>query len=139
VPFLGERLRPVPHVSPERLARLVADLDADDLAARQKAARELEGLDEMAVPALRKAQAERPPLEMRRRIEALLEKLEAPMPPSGRLRVIRAARVLEQAGTPEARRVLEALARGAPEAPLTREAKASLERLGRLHPRPRPG
>jgi hypothetical protein len=85
-------------------------------------------LDQVAVPALRKALEGQPTLELRRRAREVLDRLEAPLPPPRQLRHIRAALVLAQAGTPEARRLLEALAAGAPEARLTREAKASLGR-----------
>ena len=42
VPLLRDRLRPVPAAMEERLARLIADLNADDFKVRQQAYRELE-------------------------------------------------------------------------------------------------
>jgi hypothetical protein len=127
-PFLEERLRPVQAVSRQRLARLIADLDADEYAVREKATRDVEALDDLAVPALAEAMRGRPGLEVRRRVEGLLERMARGGSPA-RLRQIRAVAVLEQIGTPEARQVLQALAKGTPEARLTREAGASLERL----------
>ncbi len=129
VPFLAGRLRPVAAPSAGRVERLVADLDSRQFAARQRTARELEELQEVAEPALRKALAGAASLEYRRRVERLLEALHAPVPPPERLRQLRALEVLEAVNTPEARRLLEGLANGAPTARLTREARASLDRL----------
>ncbi|MBI1913622.1 MAG: hypothetical protein HYS12_02535 [Planctomycetes bacterium] len=72
-----------------------------------------------------------PALEMRRRLEQLIDKQERQHWSSSpdRLRTGRALEVLERAGTPEARRVLEVLATGAPGAWLTQDAQASLTRL----------
>ena len=68
-------------------------------------------------------------LELRRRIENLLDKLSPASPET--LRLLRALEVLENVRTPEARKVLQKLASGVPGARLTREAKAALTRLGR--------
>lgn len=132
VPYLSQRLRPVPAVAEKRLARLIADLDGDEFAVREKASAELEKLGEPARHTLRQALAARPTLEMRRRLEKLIDKLERERwsPTGHRLRAWRALEVLERAGTSEAKRLLAALAGGAPEARLTREAQAVLERLG---------
>jgi WD40 repeat protein len=133
VPFLHERLKPVPPLTAadrERLARLLADLDSDRFEVRQRAATELETLGEMAAPVLRKALTS-PSAEVRRKVAALLAKVDSPSPTPEQLRVLRAVEALEHAGTPEARRLLEALSRGAEGARLTREARLALERLGR--------
>jgi WD40 repeat protein len=130
VALLRQRLRPVAAPDPARLARLLGDLDNDRMAVRVQATRELEGLAELAVPALRRALADKPSLEVRRRIEQILtESEEKPIPNPEALRALRAVEVLEHSGNPEARQVLESLAQGAPEARLTQEAKASLGRL----------
>jgi RNA polymerase sigma factor (sigma-70 family) len=129
VALLRRRLRPAEPPDAARLSRLVAALDAERFAERERAARELEAAGEVAAPALRKALGAGPAPEARRRIEGLLENCTGPTP--ARLLALRATAVLEHAGTPEARALLEALARGAPGAMLTREAKASLDRLAR--------
>jgi RNA polymerase sigma factor (sigma-70 family) len=126
--FLAGRVRPVTRVEPRRLARLIAELDSDEFAARSRASEELERLGELAGAALHKALAARPGPEARRRLERLVKKLGGPVT-SDALRTLRAVEALEKLGTPEARRVLAALAGGAPEARLTREANAALERL----------
>jgi RNA polymerase sigma factor (sigma-70 family) len=128
--LLRERVRPVPGVSPQRLARLIADLDSDHFPVRQQATRELEGLADVAKPALLQARQAGLSLEVRRQAERLLEKLVVAQSPE-RLRQYRAIEVMEGMATPAARRLLEELAGGAPGALLTREAKASLERLAR--------
>jgi hypothetical protein len=70
-------------------------------------------------------------LEVRRRIELLLEKHDRATLAPERVREVRALEILEQVGTPEARELLEKLTKGASEARLTREAKASVERLAK--------
>lgn len=129
VPFLRKHLRPAPAVEPSRLSHLLADLDSDQFAVRDKATRELEALGELAEAAIRKLLSGKPSLEARRRGEQLLEKLRGPLPAGERLRSLRATEVLEHAGTEQARRLLARLADGAMEARLTREAKGALQRL----------
>lgn len=126
VPFLGRRLRPAVAVDPKVTARLIADLGGNRFAVREKAAQELEQLAEAAHPALRAVLAGSPALEVRRRVERLLEHPCAlPVP------VLRSLEILEHAGTPEARDLLRRLADGLPDASLTKEARASLARLSR--------
>ncbi|HJT78135.1 MAG TPA: WD40 repeat domain-containing protein, partial [Gemmataceae bacterium] len=135
VPLLNEKLRPAIAPEPKRLTRLVAELDNDDFGVRERATRELEGVTELAAPALHAALEKNPSAELRRRAERLLERLTET--PRDQWPALRAIEVLERAGTPQARHVLEGLAEGAPKARLTREAKASLERLAR-RPAPAP-
>jgi hypothetical protein len=135
VALLREHLRPAGAASSERLARLVADLDSTRFEARQQAAQELEALEEVAEPALRRAREAGPSLEVRRRAGQILDKLPLAASPE-RLRQLRAIEVLEALGTADARRLLEELSGGAPEALRTREARASLERLARRLPAP---
>jgi dipeptidyl aminopeptidase/acylaminoacyl peptidase len=128
VPLLQERLKPAMPADSKRLAQLIADLDNNDFATRQKATEELERLGDLAGAALEKALADKSALEMRTRIESLLEKVDR-IPPPEILRSLRALESLEHAGTPEGRQLLETLAKGAEGARLTREAQASLRRL----------
>jgi hypothetical protein len=132
VAFLGHRLPPIPSADARQIARLIADLESEEFAVREKASRELEKLHEVAEPALREALAGRPGPEAHRRVRELLDQL-APSS-GGRLRELRAVAVLESLSTPEARALLRALANGAPEALLTQAAKASLLRLDRRIP-----
>jgi WD40 repeat protein len=128
---LAKRLSPVPTVDPKLLARLVADLNANEFAARESSEKELEKLGELAAPVCRKAMESKPSAEMSRHLTTLIEKqtkAELNLPPD-RLRALRAVEVLELIGTKDAREVLAQFARGAEDASMTREAKASLERL----------
>jgi len=139
VSFVKTRLRPVAvHATPEAVARLIADLDADDFPVRDKAQKELEQLGDECEPALRQALAKQLSLETRRSLQRLLSQLEAARkePVGEVLRGVRAVEVLEQIGTPEARQVIEALTRdmswsrrGTPSSRLTEEAHATLARL----------
>ncbi len=130
VPLLGRRLTPAPKVDPGRVKKLIAQLDDDRFAERDRAAKELAALDELALPALRAAAEATTSLEHRRLVDKLLKRPSLVSSPEV-LRSLRAIEALERVGTPEAQRVLASLTRGAPEARLTREAKAAVERLGK--------
>ncbi len=128
VAFLADRLRPVPAVTAKDLARLVADLDSEQFAAREAASRELEKLGPQAEQALRQAVAGRPSAELRRRVKPLLAD-PGQVRSTETARRLRAIGALEAIGSNEARRVLKSLSTGAPAAFETRAARAALERL----------
>jgi WD40 repeat protein len=130
VPLLAAAVRPAEPPEPQRLARLIADLDGERFAARERATAELAKLGDAAGPALQQLLDGKPTPEARRRAEQLLTDLKTNTAPA-RLRGLRAVEVLEAVGTPEARRELGRLAGGAPGARLTREARAALDRLER--------
>src|SRR5439155_26446959 len=96
VTFLGERVKPAPAAEARRVAALVADLGSEQFKVRDRAVRELEKLGEVAAPALQKAYAGELPLEVKRRLEVLLEKLSNW--PAETLRQVRAVEVLEHIG-----------------------------------------
>src|SRR5262249_43246263 len=73
-PYLGERVKPVPVADRQLLARLIAELGNDRFAVREYAATELDKLGEAAVAAYRELLESGPSLEVRRRVERLLEK-----------------------------------------------------------------
>jgi hypothetical protein len=125
--LVKDRLPPVVAADPRRVAALIADLDNDAFAVRQKATQALEKLGSSAEGGLRRALAARPSPEATLRLRRLLDRLEG----TDRLRVQRGVEVLERIGTREARQVLEAMARGMPESRLTSEAKAALARLAK--------
>jgi WD40 repeat protein len=129
VPFLRGRLAPA-KIDSARIARAIADLGSDEFTAREGAMKALATAGEAALPALRRALAARPSLEVRLRLEGLLERAEKGALSREQVRELRAVEALEQAGTPQARRLLEALAGGDADARLTREAKAALRRVG---------
>jgi WD40 repeat protein len=129
LPLLRQRLKPAAGADAKLLAKLIADLDADDFDTREKAKKELARLGEAAAGALRKARQNSPPAEVKRSIDELLAGLDGSAPSDDRLVLARALEALEMIATPEAAEVLKSLAGGSPDAYLTTEAKAALERL----------
>jgi WD40 repeat protein len=113
------------------VARLIADLDDEQFAVRERASDALAKLGHAAEPALRKALERKPSLEVRQRVAALLARLGEQVASPEQLRLSRAVEALERIGTAEARKVLRELSQGAADAWLTQEAKASLERLAK--------
>jgi hypothetical protein len=134
VAILKEKLRTAPAADPKRITKLIADLDSDDFETRKKASEALEGIPQ-AEPELKKALANNPSPEQKRRIEALLATRKAGNVDAEQLRETRAIEALELMATPEAKDLLETLAKGPADASLTRECKATLERLARKDPK----
>jgi Tol biopolymer transport system component len=130
MPFLHKRAQPPDTPSPlARIPKLIADLDSEDFAVREKATAELEKLGTAAHPALRKA-AEDGSLELRRRATDLLaRKGEPPALAADELQAIRAIEILQRIGTPETVPILRRLAEETPkETPVQQEAEAALRR-----------
>jgi hypothetical protein len=130
LPLLQKNLPPVPAPDPA-WREWIKDLGSEKFAVRDKASRDLEALEEQAYPLLKEALTASPPLEMRQRIERLLDRLKYPLTSPKTLRALRAVEVLEHIGTAEARQVLRELAQGGPGARLTDEARTALQRLER--------
>jgi hypothetical protein len=132
VPWLRGRLRPVPEPTPRpddrRLQQLLAELDSDDFAGRERATRELAGYGEFARSAYDAVLAGKPSEEVRQRVTELQAKCDPARSPAT-LQALRAVEVLEHIGNAEARRVLELVAKGAAGARLTEDAAATLLRL----------
>jgi WD40 repeat protein len=126
VRLLERHLKPQPEADAKRIARALRDLDSDEFAIRERAAKELADVAEAAEPALRRALDGKPSAEVRRRLEQLFGQIEA----AAGGRRPRALEVLEQIDSAESRRLLAALTHGAPGARLTREARAALDRAG---------
>jgi WD40 repeat protein len=129
IPFLRDHLKPAATVDAKRIERLIADLDDDAFAVRERASRELKQIGSPVAPALRRVLAKRPTLEMRRRIEQLLEPFDRGRCTPDELRSLRAVEAVEHMATPEVRQMLASWAEGAPDAVLTHEARLSLQRL----------
>ncbi len=129
LPLIKERFRAAAKPpTPERLVRLIADLDADAFKVRERAMRELSEAGPDAADALRKVLANDPSTETRQRIEALLNRLNKGGAPE-RLRGLRAIEVLERIGTPQAKNVLRELARKPLSVDMNEEIQASLRRM----------
>jgi hypothetical protein len=135
VAFLKGRFKRLPGVDEQGLARLIADLDADEFAVRDRATRALEGLGSRAEPALRQALEGRPSAEVRTRVGRLLERLKSgKVPPSPELIGLRVLEALEHSGSPSARQGLTEMTADEPGSRLAQEAKAALARLARRSP-----
>lgn len=126
--FLRGKLVPVKPVSNERLRKLIADLESDTFAVRERATKAFAELGDRASPAMREALRNKPLLETRKRLEDLIQRVEKKVLSADELRIVRAIDVLERQGSAEARTLLKTLAAGAPGALLTREARAALNR-----------
>jgi hypothetical protein len=138
VPFLREQLQTGLVPEQQQIAKLIALLDDDEFAVREKATRELTGFGKRAEPALRRALENNPSLETRRRITRLLPTLVSDTwPPSDVLRILRSIEVLERVGTEEARAIIERLGKDSSDSWTPAETKAALERLSRRAKIPR--
>ncbi len=130
IAFLKRHLHPAAAADAKQMTQLLADLDSEQFAVREKAMQELEKLGDRAATELHKALQGKPTLEAKRRIEQLLEK-QKKQNDAEYLRMVRAVETLEKMATPEARELCAALTVGAADAPLTREARATLRRMAR--------
>jgi RNA polymerase sigma factor (sigma-70 family) len=129
VAWLAARVTPAVRVDPSRVKALIADLDSNHFATRQRATASLRADWPAPEAALREVVAKSSSAEARRRAEDLLREMETVVTPPAELRALRAMEVLEWVATKEARAALRALSKGAPEARLTREAAAACKRL----------
>jgi HEAT repeat protein len=121
LPFLKKRLWPAAPADAQQVAQLIADLNSDSFAVRDKAGRTLEELGEAA---LRKTMDANPPLEVRKRVDQLLKMRQKDL-----TRVLRAIEAIEQIGTVEAREVLEALTKNSPNPAAVEAAGRARERM----------
>jgi hypothetical protein len=106
VPFLKQRLQPdLPRDG--RVARLLDDLDSDEFAVREKASRELARMGKSVESVLRVALGQKPSVEKRRRLQALLKALPRPQRPRHEIapeeqRLLCVAVLLDRIGTADA-------------------------------------
>jgi RNA polymerase sigma factor (sigma-70 family) len=112
-----------------RIKALIAQLDEDDFATRERATAELKKHWPATAAALREVVAKSASAEARRRAEGIIRVMGKLVTPPRELRAVRAVEVLEWLATKEARILLHKLAKGAPADRLTREATAACKRL----------
>jgi RNA polymerase sigma factor (sigma-70 family) len=122
--LMKDRLRPVPPADAQQVAKLVSDVDSQSFAVRDKAIRTLVDMGEAAEPALRKTLEGNPTLEVRQRLEQILDKRGPDI-----LRQLRAIDALEHMGTAEARQLLHALSTKAHNPRVAQAAEAAVQRL----------
>src|SRR5262249_15459769 len=108
VPFLRDRL-----AAPDGrlVARKIADLDHNRFKARQAAQAQLEQWGEEVLPALERALANKPTLEVRRRLESILARLREHTPTGPQLARVRAIEVFGKLRGEQTLQVLTALAK----------------------------
>jgi WD40 repeat protein len=128
VSFLGKRLHPL-KVEPSSIEQWIKDLQNVRYATRARAQHELAKLDEAARPWLEKHLENGPSVEMRRRLELLVQPLDGPLPGAEKMRLLRSVDVLQHIGSPEACQLLERLAGGDTRVWLTGHARTVLDRL----------
>lgn len=128
IALLRAKVRPVTEAE---LAGLVRDLDAQRFAVRDRAIKRLMSLGRFIEPRLREELTMQPPLEVRRRIEDILNVITREQRPIEEVRFLRALEVLEMLGTPAARDILKELASGASGCELTQEARNLLDQLSK--------
>jgi RNA polymerase sigma factor (sigma-70 family) len=129
VEWIAKRVTPTAPPDPARVKSLIANLDNEDFAARERATVDLRDQGPLVAAALREVVANSSSAEARRRAEGLLKEIENGVLQPGELRALRSVEVLEWVATKEARARLHELTKGAPEARLTREAAAADRRL----------
>jgi hypothetical protein len=130
VAFLERKLSPARKPDPARVQKLIEQLNHDDQPKRDEASQELGTLGTQVEAAVKKALANEPPAESKRRLDELLKGMRSPWVSDRDLvRAVRGVYVLERVGSERAVKLLKKLAEGDPAARLTREAKISLERL----------
>jgi WD40 repeat protein len=131
VPFLKNKMKHLVPVDRQRLVTILAELGHEQVTRRDKAQQDLEKLGALCEPMLKAALQKSPPMEMRRRLEKLLEKAQGPNPSPDTLLALRLIEALELTNTAEARVIVEALTKEVPPTRITEEAQAALERMKR--------
>ncbi|HYV38866.1 MAG TPA: PQQ-binding-like beta-propeller repeat protein [Gemmataceae bacterium] len=126
LPFLQEHLKPVAPADAQQIAKLVADMDSEQFAVRQKAAAALEKLGEAAEPAVHKIMTGNLTLEVRQRLHQFIEKRGNEL-----VHKFRAIEALEQMGTPQSLQLLETIAKNAVQPRASEAAQAALKRLAK--------
>jgi HEAT repeat protein len=130
IPQLRAALRPGRPPAGEVVARYLVALDSDRFVTRAAAARALEDLGPLALPALNKALDVPMTLETRRRLQQIIGRLEERVrAESSRLFGLRSVLVLERIGSAAALGLLKEMSTGVPDEAVQREAQQALARL----------
>jgi hypothetical protein len=128
VALLKEKLRPPEIPDRKKILKLIDDLDDDAFEVREKATGELEKSLPAAAGLLREVMAKTRSLEVKVRLERLLEPADEAAV-ADRLRQRRAVQALERMKAAEARALLETLAKRAATSDLADDAAAALRRM----------
>ncbi len=128
VDWFAAHLAPFRRPKEAQITALIANLDHEDFATREKATAGLVAHWPFTEAALRQTATRPISAEARLRAKRILEEMEKRGASPNELRALRAVEVLEWIGTKEARKVLNGLTRGAPDARVTRQAAATSRR-----------
>jgi hypothetical protein len=130
LPSLKDKLQKLAPIEPLQISRFIGDLNNPQFAIRERATQDLEKYGPLVEPELKKALEARPGLEVRKRLEKMLEKMNELVPTAAMQQALRGIETLEAMNTGESRQVLEQLGRSTPETRFTREAQVARQRLG---------
>ena len=130
VAFIERKLERV-EIDDKRIDALVAELDSDEFASRQKAVHSLEELGRAARGPLTKRLERTLPLEVRNSIRQVLESYEQPIRSAQILQGLRAMEICQHIATSRARALLERLGEGNSDGELTQAARSALRRTRR--------
>ncbi|HEY7312346.1 MAG TPA: hypothetical protein VH643_23485 [Gemmataceae bacterium] len=137
VEFLRQRLPLLSSQDKKRIAELIAALDQDRFADRERATKELATLGATVLPDLLRTLESHPSPEVRRRVEKLVEKSrleEEDQTSASALRRLRAIEILEHIDSVGARRALRDLSERGSGVRCRHEAREALQRLTRGSP-----
>jgi hypothetical protein len=123
IALLGAKVAPRKAPDESRVKQWIADLDSPLFAAREKAQNALRSLSVQAEPHLRQQLQANPTLEMRQRIQNLLQEIETRNLTAAEVREVRAVQALAWMNTETAQSLLVKWAEGDPSATLTKAAK----------------
>ena len=129
VKFFAEKIKPVEALDPKRIQRLLADLGSDVFAVREAASKAIRALDEQAIPYLEATLKSAESVEVRLRVQRILEQHQGAPLTSEQIRRSRAVMLLELIGDGASKSLLQRWAGGPAGAQLTTEAAATLTRL----------
>ena len=138
VNWLESKLRPAGKPDAVKVKKWLAQLNDNAQPKRDEASRELAALGPLIETEVKKALADPPSAEVKRRLQELQREMRSLWSSDpDTVRAVRAVYVLERIGSEKAVALLKKLAEGEAAARLTREAKISLERIDvRKPPKP---
>jgi hypothetical protein len=128
LPLLRAKLRPAPALPDADVDKVIARLDAEAFADREKATADLDRLGPNAVPRATTRIAGEVSAEVRGRLGRFLDRYVDAEPSPHHLRCVRGVAVVEAIGTDAARALLAEWAKGPKDDALTREAAAAVWR-----------
>ena len=126
VALLRQKIQPPKKLDLQDVQPTVDLLNADKVAQREKAAKDLQALGFSGEPILRKLlETEKRP-EVKQRLQTILDQLDGQF-----VRIHRGLQALETIGNTDTKQLLRELAAGAPNSMLTKEAAAALKRMAK--------